>query len=772
MSRGTVLSLQMLALGLLLQTTDVRFWLDPRADLDSWKWKSAISAFRLALLTAAAVVFLFRKVKRPVYTALIASLCVPLSGLLYRRSLQRFAPEPVEAPPSITQAYALAPTIEKSLNQSLQLSGPTLGGLHSSNRHVVKVANLHLTVTDWTGTVPQGQKPLSGWRGTLDQLEWMETHVLECRFANAEQTEWQGLARIEASGLLPGSKRSFLTGKLKMIWTLAATGWQMKECSAESMTAVEGQETWFEEVMGQAIPDSARDCPYERQIVAALRGKSRSSVSMSAGYKRRPSIQVVDIDGDGWDDLFCTRRSGPCLLLRNQRDGKFRECAAEWGLDLPGPAFSALFADFDNDGDPDLVLGLASGLTYYRAEGGRYKPIGQAVTAVPEVSSLAAADVNQDGLLDFYAATFGSQSGNMRAEPRPDYLFINSGKHFKAQAVSQKKSGGSAQVLFAHLDPASTNSSTYVSSYSAPDRAWTEMPPRTAPSTVQGFQTSGLGASSADADQDGLLDLFLSEPELNLAEYVLYASHRKGRAGSSIYWNRAGKLQRDMLNDFSACDWPTGSQFVDFNQDGLPDLYMPCGFYTAPRLSEMHADPRGLLISKRSPQRNHAFLNLGERKFLPVTGLSGADLLPDPRGLVPLDYNHDGMPDLALVNLQRPFLQLLKNKLQPAPVLAVTLKGGNHSSSASKFSNRDGIGSLVYVKGTRSSLVQELRAGEGYGSQNSLVLLFGLAGNSDSSYHVEVLWPSGRRQNLAGVKPGEHLKFEERTGTVVRGAYR
>ena len=61
------------------------------------------------------------------------------------------------------------------------------------------------------------------------------------------------------------------------------------------------------------------------------------------------------------------------MLLRNHGDGTFTEEAALHGLDLPGHTTCALFADFDNDGDLDAMLGRSLlKTTYLENRGGKF----------------------------------------------------------------------------------------------------------------------------------------------------------------------------------------------------------------------------------------------------------------------------------------------------------------------------------------------------------------------------------------------------------------
>src|SRR5256885_11788128 len=90
--------------------------------------------------------------------------------------------------------------------------------------------------------------------------------------------------------------------------------------------------------------------------------------------KPSPSMfAVADIDGDGFDDIYIMVRIGTNMLLHNNGDGTFTEEAALHGLALPGHTTCAIFADFDNDGDLDVILGRSLLRTaYLENRGGKF----------------------------------------------------------------------------------------------------------------------------------------------------------------------------------------------------------------------------------------------------------------------------------------------------------------------------------------------------------------------------------------------------------------
>src|SRR6201996_1659732 len=72
------------------------------------------------------------------------------------------------------------------------------------------------------------------------------------------------------------------------------------------------------------------------------------------GYKRwHTGVTMVDINGDGWLDIYISNSGGmkgadrANELYINQKDGTFKEEAAEYGLADKGLSTQAIFFDFD-----------------------------------------------------------------------------------------------------------------------------------------------------------------------------------------------------------------------------------------------------------------------------------------------------------------------------------------------------------------------------------------------------------------------------------------
>ena len=149
-------------------------------------------------------------------------------------------------------------------------------------------------------------------------------------------------------------------------------------------------------------------------------------------------------------------------------------------------------------------------------------------------------------------------------------------------------------------------------------------------------------------------------------------------------------------------------------------------------------------------------------RFANVSAVSGLDFPDDGRCVVVVDWDHDGDLDLWMRNRTAPKLRLMINQ-------TVSSAEGN-SFVAFKLTgtscNRDAIGARVEVKltdATAGRLIQTLRAGDGYLSQSSKWLHFGLA-KGTAIKGVSVRWPDGQQEQFGAVAGGRRYKLRQGSG--------
>ncbi len=135
-------------------------------------------------------------------------------------------------------------------------------------------------------------------------------------------------------------------------------------------------------------------------------------------------------------------------------------------------------------------------------------------------------------------------------------------------------------------------------------------------------------------------------------------------------------------------------------------------------------------------ERNHAYLNLGAGRFADVSSASAADSIGDGRAVALVDWDDDGRLDMFLKNRTAPRVQFFRNQSASGGFLSVQLEGVR--------CNRDAIGARVWVELDGRVLTKTLHAGDGYLSQSSKRLHFGL-GDADSVQRLSVAWPDGTR---------------------------
>lgn len=139
-------------------------------------------------------------------------------------------------------------------------------------------------------------------------------------------------------------------------------------------------------------------------------------------------------------------------------------------------------------------------------------------------------------------------------------------------------------------------------------------------------------------------------------------------------------------------------------------------------------------------ERDLCCLNLGEGRFLDISGVSGVDSITDGRATVFADFDDDGDTDIFLNGIQGSAQLLFRNQVGAGNgFLRLSLRGTE--------SGRDAFGAVVRVKSSAGTSTRIKSGGSGYLAQSDPRLLFGLGGD-ESVEQVVVSWPSGREQRF------------------------
>jgi hypothetical protein len=261
------------------------------------------------------------------------------------------------------------------------------------------------------------------------------------------------------------------------------------------------------------------------------------------------------------------------------------------------------------------------------------------------------------------------------------------------------------------------------------------------------------GACIGDIDNDGDMDIFL--PTADQANRLFVSQ-----------LNETGELSYKDITATSGIDHKSGARgcaMGDFDNDGLIDIYVNNGGLQDTLINDVINMPIFVqFYIAMEPAFNKLFRNNGDLTFSDITKDSGAEGYGVGSGVGAADLNEDGFLDLFFTNRtfysgEKQITQsnrnyLLENKGNSNNWIKIDLHGTN--------SNADGYGSLVKVAADDLIQYREHTNAHGYNSGNDPRLHFGLS-DKESIDTIEVKWPSGATQQLNDIQINQTLVIIE-----------
>jgi len=440
---------------------------------------------------------------------------------------------------------------------------------------------------------------------------------------------------------------------------------------------------------------------------------------------------VADYDRDGWLDIyFClyvyyqgtdqykypspyydAENGPPNFMMRNNRDGTFRDVTAETGLSQNNTRYSFCcgWNDFNGDGWPDLyVVNDFGRKNLYRNSGnGTFSDIA-AEAGVEDVGagmSICWFDYDNDGAEDLYVADMWTAAGErisrqkeFKRESPPEIRSLYH-KHAMGNSLFRNQAGSGA----ARFTDATRAAGVGIGRWAWSSDAW-------------------------DFDHDGFADLYITNGMV---------SGPSRQDLNSFFWRQVVA---------NSPDQPKPSQSYELGWSAINELLRADGTWSG-------------------YERNVFYANNGDGTFSDISGAIGLDFLEDGRAFALADFDNDGRQELFLKNRNGPQLRILRNIIKALPPsIAFRLRGTK--------SNRDAIGAIVTIETETGRHVRSLQAGSGFLSQHSKDLFFGLgAGAVTAKVRASIRWPSGVVQELRDLPINHLVSVEEGSETFRTTAF-
>jgi len=484
-------------------------------------------------------------------------------------------------------------------------------------------------------------------------------------------------------------------------------------------------------------------------------------------------VSVVDINHDGWLDIYVCRVSGIETLTganelwvnKGLKDGipHFENEAAQYGLDFSGFCTQAAFFDYDLDGDLDMFLlnhaidqngtfaardkfigtyNDKSGDRMYRNDGKKFTD----VTHESKINSSAISfglgvvvtDINLDGWPDIYV-------GNDFHEN--DYLYIN------------QKDGT--------FSDESSNRMMHTSMYS-------------------------MGVDAGDFNNDGLVDIVsmdmlpsdpymirrsLGEDDYDIYYYKIKTGYDYQYTRNNLQLNRGNGMFSEIgiYSGIHATDWSWSALWLDFNNDGWKDLFVSNGIpkrmndidyvnfisngEIQSKLRANKIEQKDMALVDKFPEiklPNRFFLNNHDLKFNDISKAVEGNALTFSNGAAYADLDNDGDIDIITNNIDDPAMVYENLSSSENKNHYVTLK--LNGSAVNPFA----VGAKAFIFFNDNVQAFENFPARGFQSSMQIPMNVGLGNHSADS--IIIVWPDNLFQTIKHIPTDTTLTVTHQDG--------
>ena len=481
------------------------------------------------------------------------------------------------------------------------------------------VERYQVTPTTPSATAAQWATELEQWLGEFSEVVSKGLKATSISVEEPQPPLVKVRLRYDFAGHTTGGETLQFSGYWMTWWRQdPSQGWLLAKLALLEGWENRTTQAHFADITTCALPPGP---DYDQMLRGIDWWSANLDVAAGMNVQGHNGVAVADIDGDGNEDFYVCQGSGlPNRLYRSNGDLTFTEVSREAGVDSLDRISAALFFDYDNDGDQDLLLTSKVLFLLQNDGSGHFTLLDSAEIGLrPKTKektiffTTCVADFDRDSRLDIYVSSYFWEPGSVDStvpipyydanNGAPNLLFRNNGDGTFADVTQEtglhvNNTRFSFACSWADYDKDGFPD-LYVANdfgrnnlyHNNGDGTFADVAPQLGMEDI----APGMSVAWADYDNDGWMDLYVGnmystagqrttmQPVFKQgADDAVRSAYRRHSKGNTLFRNRGDGTFEDVSETAGVTmgRWAWSSEFLDFDLDGNEDIYVANGYVT------------------------------------------------------------------------------------------------------------------------------------------------------------------------------------------------